>query len=184
MPIALVAGCYTPPDLPDDLDEIPLLPEGVCAESREAIVECTLDGDTFDVGACGEEAGERVRMLGLDAPEVAHDGEPADCWGDEAAAVLRAELTGRRITLSFDQSCIDTYGRTLAYVWIAADEAEGDTAGYDEGLLLNEWMLANGHARFYELDEALRLEDRLVAAEADARARGLGLWGACEDAAR
>jgi endonuclease YncB( thermonuclease family) len=45
-------------------------------------------------------------------------------------------------------------------------------------------MLANGHARLYdeEWTNPLRLQRVLDEAEAEARARGLGLWAACEEA--
>lgn len=170
-------GCYQRPDLlPDRPDEIPLVPEGACAQGREEIAACTLDGDTFDVGACGQDDGERIRMLGIDAPEIEHAPDPADCWGDEAAAELRRLLLGKTVILTFDEDCTDVYGRTLAYVWLPGEGEEGEA-----GLLVNEWMLLEGHARRFDEDwvAPLRLEQRFIDAEASAAARGLGLWGTC-----
>lgn len=186
--LLVLAGCYPGPDLPL-VDEVPIRASNACAPSRTERVECVLDGDTFDVSACGDELGERVRMLGIDAPEIAHDGNPADCYGDAAGAELRRLLDGRRVTLSFDSQCTDIYGRTLAYVWIAFSELDGDVtpaqAGTTEAsLLVNEWMLQQGFAYIYDEDfgHPLRLEQRLANAEGLASARGLGLWSACEAA--
>lgn len=175
--LLLLPGCYQRPDvLPDVPDRIPFVETG-CAPSREAMVACTLDGDTFDVGRCGQDQGERIRMLGIDAPEIAHE-EPAQCWGNFAADQLRAELSGQRVTLSFDVECLDPFGRTLAYVWL---DDPSDTA--EEPVLVNEWMLSHGYARLFDEDwvAPLRIQALLDDAERDARARGLGLWGVCDD---
>ncbi len=74
--LGLVGGCYTPPNLPL-VDEVPL--ESTvqrCANSRYEWARCVLDGDTFTTVDCGAEGGS-VRLLSLDAPEVAHGGSPA-----------------------------------------------------------------------------------------------------------
>jgi endonuclease YncB( thermonuclease family) len=183
--LLVLGGCYRPPDfIPDRPDTIPLGVEGVCAAARFATVACVLDGDTFDVGVCGE-GGERIRMLGINAPEIAH-AEPAECWGDEAAAVLTNELTGRDVVLSFDEHCIDPYERTLAYVTLV-DELEADTAGPVTGdaPMVNTWMLSTGNARLFDEDwvDPLRRQAEIDQAEALARAQGIGLWGACPDEA-
>lgn len=179
----LLTGCwYTPPeDLqcdPEDtdcpvVDDVPLVPKGACAPDRTESVACVLDGDTFDIKQCGEN-GERIRMLGIDAPEIAHEDEPADCWGYEATAELDRVLSNEEVLLTFDRECTGIYGRTLAYVWI--DEGE------DGFLLVNQWMLQEGHARVFDEDfgEPIRLKEDFQAAEDEARARGVGLWGACE----
>lgn len=167
--LLLLFGCYAPPALPP-FEGVPLVSGQLCAAERVERVGCVVDGDTFDLGACGAEA-ERVRMLGIDAPEIAHETE-AECWADEAWAALEREIGGRDVLLSFDHECFGVFGRTLAYVWLETDP---------EPVLLNEWMLAQGHVRLYEEDfgEELRLRERLEAAEGAARSRGLGLWGAC-----
>jgi micrococcal nuclease len=178
-----LAGCFTPPEL-DLIDEIPFVGTNACAPGREARVYQVLDGDTVDIDGLGD-AGERIRFLGIDAPEIAHEGNPADCWGNEAGDHLRQLADGRQVTVTFDEECVDVYGRTLAYVWISTDDANldpEDVVQSDDGsVLLNELMLARGQARLFDEDwvAPLRLQDRLDAAQAEAKARGLGLWSAC-----
>ena len=47
-------------------------------------VDYVLDGDTIEVtGAAG--SSQRVRLLGINTPEVAHDDEPGQCGGEAAA---------------------------------------------------------------------------------------------------
>lgn len=196
---ALALGaCYQAPDLPL-LDEIPVVgqPVSSCDSERDEQVVCVVDGDTFDLSACGEGLGERVRMLGINAPEIAHsDSEESECWGDEAQEELTEILTGREVTLTFDQTCLDIYGRTLAYVWLVGDEIDPlrdedgieDFLGYlhagdeEDALLVNEWVTWNGFARVFDEDIFGRLihQDRLDAAQASAEQNDRGLWGDCE----
>jgi hypothetical protein len=45
-----------------------------------------VDGDTLRVRLNGKS--ERVRLLGIDAPEVSHNGRAAECFGDAATQEL------------------------------------------------------------------------------------------------
>lgn len=161
-------GCATPPTLPL-VDRVPIVADNRCAEPREVRVVCVLDGDTFDIGQCGE-GGERIRMLGIDAPEIAHPPDPAECWGEAAEQALRRRIEGQTVLLTFDARCEGVFGRTLAYVW--------DLDAQDRSV--NTWMVEQGHARIY--DEAFGdvvLQPQLIEARDVARSRGLGLWGEC-----
>jgi endonuclease YncB( thermonuclease family) len=185
-------ACYTPPDLPP-FGEVPIVaapPEG-CRDDDEVYVACTVDGDTFDLTSCGE--GERVRMLGVDAPETEKPGQVADCYANEAWDWLTGVLTGEEVTVSFDRTCTDIYDRTLAYVWLRDDAFEkvaGDLPFYitnwyedpdEEAILLNEIMLGEGFARQYPEDLAgtLVFQSRLDEAAKEAEQFSRGLWGAC-----
>jgi micrococcal nuclease len=80
-------------------------------------VTSVADGDTF-TGRDATGAKVKVRMLSIDAPELAHDGPKAECGSGEAATRLRALLSGRTVTLVADPraDATDRYGRRLAYV--------------------------------------------------------------------
>jgi len=84
-----------------------------------------VDGDTIIVSREGQE--ERVRVLGIDAPDVAREGETGEPCSAEATA-LTEELTvgGGDVTITPDlsQAETDRYGRTLAYV-----EVDGEDVG-------------------------------------------------------
>ncbi len=187
--LAGLAACGYPEGLPDWSDEVPIEGQAApCANPREVNVACVIDGDTFDGDACGEDFGERFRLLGIDAPEVAHDGVEADCYGDIASAELTRVLEARTVTVSFDTECTGVYGRTLAYVWLDGEPAsavddETVLTGDVEGELINETLLREGFVRLYEEDwvDDLRLQQRLEDAEAEAKALGLGLWSACDE---
>ena len=193
--LLLLSACYTPPDLPL-LGTVPIVaaPAEGCRPDDDVTIECTIDGDTFDIVNCGE-GGERFRMLGVDAPETEKPGVAADCYADEAWAWLTDRIEGEEVTVSFDRTCIDVYGRSLAYVWIRGDlfEAVVDDpemqfyvwSWYEDpeepAILLNEVMLGEGFARQYpeEIAGTLIFQDRLDEAARDAEQSGRGLYGAC-----
>lgn len=96
-----------------------------------------IDGDTLIVERDGGE--ERVRLLGIDAPEVARDGQPGEPCAAEATA-LTQELTDRaevEVISDPSQPDEDRYGRTLAYV-----EADGRDVSAE--------LLRTGLAEVYE----------------------------------
>lgn len=194
--LALLAGCYDPPDLPL-LDEVPIVPAAVggCRDELEDVtIACTVDGDTFDVGLCGD-GGERFRMLGIDTPETEKPTHPTECWADEAWAFLTELVAGEDVTISFDRTCVDVYGRSLGYLWARGDLYEDlvrdpDLWPYEwiypyepdePAILLNEVMLGEGFADQYpeEIAGTLFFQERLDRAKATAQQKGRGLWSAC-----
>lgn len=58
----------------------------------------------------------RVRLIGIDTPEVASPQRPAECWGAEASRAAERLLEGERVEVRLDatQGRYDDYGRTLA----------------------------------------------------------------------
>jgi micrococcal nuclease len=126
-----------------------------------------VDGDTLDVRLSGGRR-ERVRVIGIDAPET----QPRECFSAQATSRARAFSQGRRVTLVGDgsQDTRDRYSRLLAYV----DRAGGD---------LGERLLVGGFARVYVFDKPFRRLPRYRAAEASARAAHRGLWGTCRGSA-
>ncbi len=121
-----------------------------------------VDGDTLHV-AHGE---ERVRLIGIDTPEVSGGDE---CFGAQATAHA-AELVpvGTEVVLRLDVEERDRYGRLLAYVWRSAD-----------GLFLNDAMVRDGYASVYTVPPNVAHQDLFLAAEREAREGGRGLWSAC-----
>ena len=129
-------------------------------------IDRVVDGDTV---VLDDGEGTRVRLIGIDTPEVAGPRVAAECGGPAASRAATRLLRGERVEVRLDpsQGRYDTYGRTLAYL---------DLAGVgDVGLAL----LRDGHAREYTFDEAYELQDDYRSAEAAAREGRRGLWGRC-----
>jgi micrococcal nuclease len=136
----------------------------------EAMVAHVTDGDTIVVTLEGTR--ERVRYIGLDAPEVANaqEGTPAECGGDDAREANADLVSGREVVLERDVSDRDRFGRLLRHVWIT------DGTGW---LLVGERLVEAGavEARSYPPDTTR--DAGLDDAERRARDAGLGIWGSC-----
>ena len=132
------------------------------AEWTENQVEVAkvFDGDTF---ACTD--GRRVRLLGVDAPEVSHPDQTAEPFSTESTEWLRQRIEHQKVRLRIGRRALDRYQRTLAWV-------------YDrEGQLVNQELLRAGAARLLpDYGLPIELEPDLRAAEAEARAASRGLW--------
>jgi micrococcal nuclease len=137
------------------------------AAAGTALVEGVVDGDTIDVAIGGRH--ERVRLLGIDTPEIHVENGPPECFGPEAAEHTTSLLpAGTEIRLERDVVGRDHYGRLLAHVYRISD-----------GLLVNEELLRRGFARPLTIEPNHALAARYVAASVAAEADGLGLWRAC-----
>lgn len=150
--VALLAGCSS---------------GGAAAPPGHGTVERVVDGDTILVrlGA----ARERVRLIGIDTPEVHDPRSPVECFGAEASRQLASLLPpGTAVRLERDVEARDRYDRLLAYVHRASDD-----------LFVNLAMAADGYAAAATYPPNVTRTAAIVAAAADARAGGLGLWGAC-----
>jgi micrococcal nuclease len=137
------------------------------ATAGVAVVTRVVDGDTIDVAIGGRD--ERVRLLGIDTPEIHVEGGPPECFGPEAAGHTSSLLpAGTEVRLERDVVGRDHYGRLLAHVYRLPD-----------GLLVNEELLRQGFARPLTIEPNHVFAERYVAATVAAEADGLGLWSAC-----
>lgn len=114
-----------------------------------------VDGDSLEI------AGVRLRLHGIDAPELEQDcrdanGKTYPC-GRAALRALTAAIAGRSVTCT--PAMVDQYDRDVATC------AVGD-------LDLGEAMVRGGYA----IDYARHSRGRYAAAERDARAARRGLW--------
>jgi micrococcal nuclease len=128
---------------------------------ERAFVEHVVDGDTIRV-ACGSRH-LKVRMIGVDAPEISHPDRAGEPFGREAAEHARKMLARQTVKLEYDGTRRDRYGRTLAYVRLA------------NGELFNEEIIRAGYATVYERFE-FRHKEEFRAAQREARAEHRGMW--------
>jgi micrococcal nuclease len=119
------------------------------------------DGDTLRLTD-----GRRVRLIGIDAPELARDGHPAQPFGVAAGDYLRAlvQQHGNRVGLVFDTAKKDKYGRTLAYLF------------FDNGDSVEADMIDAGLAIAYTTPPDVRFSACFREHEARARQAGIKIW--------
>ncbi|MEJ7832491.1 MAG: thermonuclease family protein [Nocardioides sp.] len=144
-----------------------------------------LDGDTLRVQTLtGEDLG-RVRLLGIDAPEVAHGSEPADCYAQAATDhLLSLAPVSTTVTMTADprQPDTDRYGRLLRYVDHQVDQ-QVDHQVDDVGLVdVAEELLEAGEAELYQGTPDLDRSGHYLGATRRAKHAQAGLWG--DDCAR
>lgn len=135
-------------------------PEPSPCGPTSAVVDHVVDGDTIVL-----DSGERVRYILVDTPE--HTNGDNDCYGAEARDYNNMLVTGRAITLVYDEECRDYYGRLLAYV--SVDDLEVNRTLLEDGYACVLHISPNGDDRVLEYQA---LEDM-------AKAEGRGMWGAC-----
>lgn len=142
--------------------------EGRAQVPRGATIAYTVDGDTLRVSL--DSRLEYVRLVGIDTPEDVRPGTDPECGSLEAAASMqRLAPEGAHVQLRFDSVADrrDRYGRLLAHAFVA-------------GRQLEVAQLRRGWATVYRFDD--QQFDGLAGferAEAAARSRLLGVWGAC-----
>ena len=135
------------------------VPDGTVA----ATIDYVHDGDTLFIMLKGEK--EKVRLIGMDTPEV---GDDAECYGDEAREHLRALLPeGTKILVKSDIEKRDQYDRRLFYVFLA------------DGTFVNQELLESGAGELMEFEPNMAYSEELHAAESRAMDAGVGMWGAC-----
>jgi len=123
-----------------------------------AVVERVVDGDTFAL-----EGGEKVRLTGIDTPELHHPTKPRGFYAEEARQAAQSLVEGRSVALVYDRDERDRYGRLLAYVLV------GD-------VFVNARLLREGYARVMTVPPNAAMEPLFKEMEAEARAHGRGIW--------
>ena len=130
-----------------------------------------IDGDTIAIPADDQESEIRVRLLGINAPEV------GECFASEATKALERKLRGYAFTFERDQEAIDDNGRLLRHLLITPENpAEGVR-------VINAELLREGFVRRQMNEKTTKYDSTYRSAASDAEIHGRGLWSACPIAA-
>lgn len=143
MAVVLAWGCGQAPQYPP----------------QKAKVIQVIDGDTLVLAG-----GKRVRLLGIDAPEMARDGRPPQFLAHKARAYLAQLTRGKEVRLEYGPLRYDHYGRLLAHVFLA------------DNTLVEAALLRQGLAHVYLHPPNLSYREVLLAAQKEAMDSGRGVW--------
>ncbi len=120
-----------------------------------------VDGDTIVI-----DGGEYVRLIGMNTPETVSPKKPVECYGPEASERTKELLTGQTVRLERDVDERDKYGRLLRYVYLNQE-------------FVNLELVQEGYAKAYPFPPNTKYRPLFTAAQKQAKAAHLGLWGAC-----
>ena len=138
-----------------------------------SVVRYVLDGDTIIL-----ENGEKVRLIGVDTPEI-HDDEHrnaaharkygqdpriVDEYALKAKSFVLGEMLRQPVRLEYDWQLMDKYSRTLAYVYRASDD-----------FFLNEELVKQGYGYAYTRFP-FKYQNQFRGDQDDARRGHRGLW--------
>lgn len=128
----------------------------------EYAVQRVIDGDTIVL----VQNNLRVRLQGIDTPEMVRENTPVEPWGPEASDYTKQFIADSnwRVQIVIDGEPVDRYGRHLAFVW-------------HDGRLLNEELVQQGLAKAKTaFDFSQPMKERLRQAQLQAQAAQLGIW--------
>ncbi len=148
------------------------IPIGGNYDYSNILVTRAVDGDTLKL-----ENGERVRLIGIDTPEM-HESSKLDRdaqrSGQDVAVIKQLgrqsyEFTkklveGKRVRLEFDVERFDKYKRILAYVYLS------------DGTFVNAEIVKQGYASLMTYPPNVKYADLFQKLYREARENRRGLW--------
>jgi micrococcal nuclease len=117
------------------------------------------DGDTIVLNT-----GQRVRYIGINAPEIDHEGQKAQPYGYPAKSFNKDLVMSKKIRLEFGAERYDRYGRTLAHVFL------------QDGTYVNRLLLQAGFAYYLYRKPNVQYDKILQTAQQEAMEMKKGLW--------
>jgi len=148
------------------------IPFGQATDYSDILVTRAVDGDTLVL-----ENGERVRLIGIDTPEM-HESAKLDrdarSTGQDPSVIQQLgrqsyEFTkniveGKRVSLEFDAQRFDKYKRLLAYVYLL------------DGTFVNAEIVKQGYASLMRIPPNVKYAVLFQKLYAEARQEKRGLW--------
>ena len=131
---------------------------------EKGMVAAVIDGENVKLAD-----GRIVRLIGAKAatPPLGYRGE--DPWPlvNEAKAALSRAASGKEVELRYGGSRADRHGYALAQVYVI---------GGAEPVWLQQDLVGQGLARVYSFSDNRSCVTQLLASEAEAREKRLGVW--------
>ncbi len=126
---------------------------------EEVFAKSVHDGDTLTLMS-----GDKVRLIGINSPEIAREERPSEAYSRQAQKALKALVMDKPLLLGFDRQERDRYGRLLAHIFTP------------EGVNINAKMLEAGLAAQIIVPPNLGIKDCYAKIERNARCQQQGLW--------
>jgi micrococcal nuclease len=148
------------------------IPFGKTYNYADVLVTRVVDGDTLVL-----ETGERVRLIGIDTPELhvsnklyrdaqrsSQDITTIQKMGRRSYEFTKNLVEGKRVSLEFDVDKYDRYDRLLAYVYLK------------DGTFVNAKIVEEGYASLMTYPPNVKYSDLFLKLYQEARQNQRGLW--------
>lgn len=148
------------------------IPFGKSYDYTNILVKRAVDGDTLVL-----ESGERVRLIGIDTPEMhesdklyrdsqrsKQDTSTIQKLGRKSYEFTKNLVEGKRVALEFDVERHDKYSRILAYVYLK------------DGTFVNAEIVKQGYASLMTIPPNAKYSDLFLKLYREARENRRGLW--------
>jgi micrococcal nuclease len=119
-----------------------------------------IDGDTYKLSN-----GEKVRLIGINTPELDNPKSGPEIYGMEAYEFIKPLLFQQEVKIKYDEAKRDKYQRLLVYMYLK------------DGTFVNAMLVEKGYARIMKVPPNVAYAKTFGALERQARAKKLGLWG-------
>ncbi len=129
--------------------------------SKPVTVKFVYDGDTLYL-----KDQRKIRIIGIDTPEMGWHGKVQEPYAAEATEALRELLYQHhnQVRLQIGKDAYDRYGRQLAHVFLP------------DGTNISEWMLLRGFATTLFIPPNLKYLNCYVKAEQKAQNQQINIW--------
>ena len=146
--------------------------------SQKVKVARVIDGDTFVLSDS-----QRVRILGIDCPEIAKPGKSAQPFGEEAKQKTKNLIEGKTIKLTFEpavqlspftkggntKGVYDMFGRLLAHVWLVGSNNK-------DSLFIQAELIKAGLAKVRYYSKQKRYYGIFKNLQRTAKKNKVGMW--------
>lgn len=128
---------------------------------EKAIVKWVYDGDTLLL-----KDKRKIRVIGIDTPEVKHHKQKAQAYGAKAREALRELLKSfnYHVILRYGPEKQDRYSRILAHVYLP------------DGTNISRWLLKKGYAKTLAFPPNIKLAKCYKTEENKAQRQSLRIW--------
>lgn len=126
--------------------------EAMHANDEIVVVDRVIDGDTVSL-----RDGRVVRLIGINTPERGEQ------WYEQARAFLSQRLTGRTVSLQFEERKEDDYGRVLAHIFLNKEH-------------INAQLIAFGHGKVMMIPPNTYYKNLFKSLYSQAKKEKIGMW--------
>ena len=131
----------------------------VSAADNWNMVKWVIDGDTVVLVD-----GQKLRYIGINAPELAHDDHEAEPYGEVSKRFNALLVNRKKVRIEFDRESFDHYNRLLGYVFL-----ENDT-------FVNAEIISNGYAYLLKHRPNAKYDSILLQSQRSAMSAKKGIW--------